>query len=75
MLYMEIKCRLKELRKAKKISQIKLQIDTGIEQALISKYETGARLPTTETLVVLADYFGVSIDYLLFRTSNPNVNK
>ena len=75
MLYMEIKCRLKELRKAKKISQIKLQIDTGIEQALISKYETGARLPTTETLVVLADYFGVSIDYLLFRTNNPNVNK
>ncbi len=72
---MEIKCRLKELRKARKISQIKLQMDTGIEQALVSKYETGARLPTTETLVVLADYFGVSIDYLLFRTNNPNVNK
>ncbi len=75
MLYVEIKCRLKELRKARKISQIKLQMDTEIEQALISKYETGARIPTTETLIVLADYFGCSIDYLLFRTNCPNVNK
>ena len=40
---MEIKCRLKELRKSAKISQIKLQMDTGIEQALISKYENGKR--------------------------------
>ena len=75
MLYMEIICRLKELRKARKISQIKLQIDTGIEQALISKYETGARIPTTETLIILADYFDVSIDYLLSRTNNPKIYK
>ncbi len=71
MLYMEIRCRLKEIRKERKISQIKLQMDTGIEQALISKYETGARIPTTETLIVLADYFNVSIDYLLCRTNCP----
>lgn len=75
MLYMEIKCRLKELRKVRKISQIKLQMDTGIEQALISKYETGARIPTTETLIILADYFDVSIDYLLSRTNNPKIYK
>ena len=70
---MEIKCRLKELRKKAKISQIKLQMDTGIEQALISKYENGKRVPPTETLVVLADYFGVSIDYILCRTEKPNL--
>ena len=70
---MEIKCRLKELRKKAKISQIKLQMDTGIEQALISKYENGKRVPPTETLVVLADYFNVSVDYILCRTEKPNL--
>ena len=68
---MVLKCRLKELRKKAKISQIKLQMDTGIEQALISKYENGKRIPPTETIIVLADYFGISIDYLLCRTDNP----
>lgn len=72
---MEIRCRLKELRKAKRISQIKLQMDTGIEQSLISKYENGIRIPTTEALVIFADYFGVSIDYLLCRTDRPKVGK
>lgn len=71
---MEIKLRLKELRKKSKVSQIKLQMDTGIEQALISKYETGKRVPPTETLIVLAEYFNVSIDYLVGRTDNPEIN-
>lgn len=71
---MEIKCRLKEIRKEKRISQIKLQMDTGIEQALISKFENNVRTPTTEALVIFANYFGVSIDYLLYRTNNPNPN-
>lgn len=71
MLCMKIKCRLKELRKKAKISQIKLQMDTGIEQALISKYENGKRIPPTESLVVFADYFGVSIDYFLYRKEKP----
>ena len=67
--------RLKELRKKRKISQIKLQMDTGIEQALISKYENGKRVPPTETLIVLAEYFNVSIEYLVGRTDNPEINK
>ena len=70
---MEIKCRLKELRKKAKISQIQLQMDTGIEPALISKYENGKRVPPTETLVALADYFSVSVDYILCRTEKPNL--
>ena len=65
---MKIKLKLKELRKSAKISQIKLQMETGIEQALISKYENGIRIPPTETLIVLAEYFKVSIDYLLGRS-------
>lgn len=48
---------------------------TGIEQALISKYENGERIPPTETLVILADFYNVSIDYILCRTENPKINK
>ncbi len=48
---------------------------TGIEQALLSKFETGERVPPTETLITLADFYGVSIDYILCRTDNPDVNR
>lgn len=62
---------LKELRKSKGLTQIAMQIQTGIEQALISKYENGERIPPTETLIILADFFDTNIDYLLDRTDNP----
>lgn len=48
---------------------------TGIEQALLSKYETGERIPTTEALIKLADFYNVSIDYILCRTDNPEIRK
>ncbi len=66
---------LKKLRKERKLTQIALQIETGIEQALLSKFENGTRIPPTETLIILADYYGVSIDYILGRTENPKINK
>lgn len=66
---------LKLLRKQRGLSQIALQMETGIEQALLSKFENGIRIPPTETLMVLADYYGVSIDYILKRTENPKLNK
>lgn len=69
-----MKNRLKELRTAKKISQIKVQMDTGIEQALLSKYENGVRVPPTETLLTLANYYNVSVDYILCRTDVKEVN-
>lgn len=67
--------RLKELRKKKGITQISLQMQTGIEQSLISKFESGERTPPTETLMILADFYNVSIDYILYRTENPEMNK
>ena len=67
--------RLRNLRKSKNLSQIKVQMDTGIEQALLSKYENGVRVPPTETLIILADYYNVSVDYLLGRTDKMNVDK
>ncbi len=66
---------LKKLRKENGLTQLSLQMKTGIEQALLSKYETGDRIPPTETLIILADFYNVSIDYLLGRTDNPEINK
>ena len=67
--------RLKELRKSRGYTQVSLQMQTGIEQALLSKFENGERIPPTETLYILAEFYNVSIDYILCRTDNPRVNK
>ena len=67
--------RLKELRRKKGISQLKLAMDLSICQNSISRYETGEREADYNTLILLADYFNVSIDYLLERTDNPEINK
>lgn len=64
--------RLKELRKQKGISQLKLAMDLSMNQNTISRYETGERQADYKTLIKIADYFNVSIDYLLERTDNPN---
>jgi len=67
--------RLKELRKNKGYTQIAVQMQTGIEQALLSKFESGDRIPPTETLVRLAEFYNVSIDYILCRTDKPEINR
>lgn len=67
--------RLKELRKRSGHTQVYVQMQTGIEQALLSKFENGERIPPTETLVRLADHYDVSIDYILCRTDRPEVNR
>lgn len=66
---------LKVLRKKAGLTQIALQMRTGIEQALLSKFENGERVPPTETLLRLADFYNVSIDYILCRTDIPDINK
>lgn len=67
--------RLKFLREKKKISQLKLALDLNMNQNSISRYENGQRQADYETLIAFADYFDVSIDYLLERTENPKMNK
>jgi transcriptional regulator with XRE-family HTH domain len=62
--------KLKELRKEKGISQLKLAMDLSMNQNTISRYETEERQADYETLIKFADYFNVSIDYLLGRTEN-----
>lgn len=63
--------RLKELRKGKKISQLKLAMDLHMNQNSISRYENEEREADYATLICFADYFNVSIDYLLGRTDKP----
>ena len=66
--------RLKELRKKKGISQLRLATDLNTTQNTISRYETGEREPGIGELIKLADYFHVSVDYLIGRTDNPKMN-
>lgn len=67
--------RLKELRKKKGVSQQKLAMDLNVNQNTISRYETGEREADYKTLIMIADYFDVSIDYLLGRTNKKETNK
>ena len=60
--------RLRQLRKEKNISQLKLAFDLNMNQNTISRYENLEREADYDTLIKLADYFGVSVDYLLGRT-------
>ena len=50
------------------MTQISLQMKTGIDQSLLSKYELGTRMPTCENLMLLAEFFNTSMDYLMGLT-------
>ena len=62
--------RLRDLRTKKKISQLKLAMDLNMNQNTISRYENMEREADYETLIRFADYFGVSLDYLLGRVDH-----
>ena len=61
--------RLKALRKERSISQLKLAMDLNMNQNSISRYENGEREADYKTLIKFADYFDVSLDYLLGRSN------
>lgn len=67
--------RLKELRKKKGVSQLRMATDLNTTQNTISRYETGEREPGIAELIKIADYFNVSVDYLIGRTENPKMNR
>jgi len=72
---MFIKNRLRELRESKKYTQLKVALDLNLNQNSISRYESGSREAGYDLLIRFADYYGVSIDYLLYRTDNPKINR
>lgn len=67
--------RIKELRQQHKVEQKKLAEILETTARNIRFYEAGRNEPSIDKLITLADYFDVSVDYLLGRTDNPKVNK
>ena len=67
--------RLFELMKEHGISSKKLSDDTKISTGNISDWKSGRSQPSLEKIRILADYFNVSIDYLLDRTDDPDWHK
>jgi len=61
-----------QLRRKKKLSQRKVAADLKISQALLSHYENGIREPRLDFVVRACEYYGVSADYMLGRTSVQN---
>ena len=59
----------KELRTDKKMSQENMAKELNVSQSLINNWETGRSTPAPEMLIYIADYFDVSIDYLVGRTN------
>ncbi|MBE7067908.1 MAG: helix-turn-helix transcriptional regulator [Clostridiales bacterium] len=56
---------LKKIRKQKRYSQLKVAMDLSISREALSYYENGKRSPSVDTLLLLSEYFNVSIDYLI----------
>ena len=63
----------KELRLEKKLSQEKIAEDLEISQPLIAKWESHQSTPSPEMLDYIADYFNVSVDYLIGRSKYKNL--
>ncbi len=69
-----MKNRIKDLREDNDLTQQQIADEIGITQRKYSYIETGTQQLTDEILCKLADFYNVSIDYILFRTENKNVN-
>lgn len=67
--------RFKELRKLHKLSQVEIAERYDIDRTTVGKWESNISTPSIETLKDLANYFDVTLDYLLGNSSNPKLNK
>lgn len=65
--------RLKTLREEKGLSQAAFAKDFGVAQSTVGNWEAGTREPNFDTVQKLADYFDVSVDYLLCRTNESKI--
>lgn len=67
--------RIKLVAKQKKISILDMLRECGLSKNTLSSMLSGGSTPKSENLAKIADYLGCSVDYLLGRTDNPEVNK
>lgn len=67
--------RILNLRRSRGLTQRQLAGDIGLSEIGIRSYEGRYRKPAHDALVALADFFNVSIDYLVGRTDNPQISR
>ena len=67
--------RLKSLRLSKNLKQSDMAKIINLSTRGYQSYETNDRKPSYDNLILISDYFNVSIDYLVGRTDNPELNK
>ena len=67
--------RLRHLREEKGTMQKDIAALTGRSNGAVNNWEVQGNVPHASVLCVLADYFDVSVDYLLGRTDNPQMNR
>jgi len=65
---------LKAIRQSKNITQKQIATAIGLSESNYQLFEYGKIKPSFDTLIALADYFNVSIDYLVGRTDKPEIN-
>lgn len=65
--------RIRDLREDRDLTQVKMGEILSCSQRVYSNYERGDIDIPTEVLVKLADFYGVSVDFLLDRTDNPKL--
>ena len=66
--------KIKELRKAKRVSEVEMASALGLTKQCVSNWENDNIQPSIEMLVKIADYFGVTTDYLLCRSETDVIN-
>lgn len=67
--------RISALRQEQGLTQEALGEIIGVKRYAVYTYEKGLNYPEVRNLIILADFFGVSTDYLLGRTDNPEINR
>ena len=72
---MELYLALKRFRKQYHITQKETDFAANLSERNYQDYESGKVVPTATVLISLADYYNVSLDYLVGRTENPEINK
>lgn len=69
--FMEIGNRLKHLRLERNVTQKEIALGIGVSPVSVQRFEYGTVRPSLDTLIALADYFDVSLDYLVGRSNEP----
>lgn len=63
--------RLRQLREKKGLTQLQMQLKTGIDQSELSKMERGERQPTLEQAILLSHFFETNVEYICMETNDP----